>query len=202
MRRVLIVAPWVALVVLGAVAVGDLVYATLLDVQESLPIWEIGLNLVLRLIPVVLLVVAAALAIEVVEEEVQKGQMTKRVRQLLFWMPRLAIMIFIALVSLLSLDVFGQGYSLWETLLALLVHLIPTGVMLLALAIAWRHEWVGGIFFLAWALLYVATARGFPIGVYLSMAGLPFMLGVLLLLNWRFKGELRHEGRFRTHGTV
>jgi hypothetical protein len=98
-------------------------------------------------------------------------------------------------VSLLSLDVFGQGYSLWETVLALLVHLIPTGVMLLALAIAWRHEWVGGIFFLAWALLYVVSARGFPIGVYLAMAGLPFVPGVLLLLNWRFKTEVRHGER-------
>jgi hypothetical protein len=192
MRRVLIVAPWVALVVLGAVAVGDLVQSTLLDVEASLPLWETGLNFVLRLIPVVLLVFAAALAIEVIEEEVQKGQMTQRVRQLLFWMPRIAIMIFIGLVSLLSLDVFGQGYSPWETVLALLVHLIPTGVMLLALAIAWRHEWVGGIFFLAWALLYVVSARGFSIGVYLAMAGLPFMLGVLLLLNWRFKTEVRH----------
>ena len=59
-------------------------------------------------------------------------------------------------------------------LLAFLIHLIPTGIVLVALAVSWRWEWVGGILFIALGMAYLVTswnkfhsvgrASAFPIG--------------------------------------
>ena len=39
-----------------------------------------------------------------------------------------------------ALDVFDGRHSFWETILALLMHLIPVFVLILVLVIAWRRE--------------------------------------------------------------
>jgi hypothetical protein len=58
--------------------------------------------------------------------------------RLLHWTPRILGLLFAAFVSVFALDVFGEGYTFWQTILALMMHLIPTGVVLVALAISWR----------------------------------------------------------------
>ena len=65
------------------------------------------------------------------------------VRRVLFWIPRIVGLLVAAFISLFALDVFGAGYSFWETLIALGMHLIPTAIIILVLAVAWRWEWVG-----------------------------------------------------------
>ena len=57
------------------------------------------------------------------------------VKRFLFWLPRVLSALFAAFISLFALDVFGAGYGLWETIWALFVHLIPTWLILAALAI-------------------------------------------------------------------
>ena len=46
----------------------------------------------------------------------------KKRNNIIFWPPRLFAIFFILLVGLLSMDVFGVGYGLWETLIAFLMH--------------------------------------------------------------------------------
>ena len=70
-------------------------------------------------------------------------------KQLLFWTPRILCFLFAAFISTFAADVFGEGYGFWKTILALLIHLIPTWIVLVILAISWRWEWVGGILFTA-----------------------------------------------------
>lgn len=189
--RILLWLPWVALLVLALAVGADLLRALAHEGREGLPLLERLINLVLRAIPLTLLLVALGLVIEVMEEEARTGHMTARVQRWLFWVPRVAVLTFAAFVSLFALDVFGAGYDFWETVVAFLIHLIPVFMMLVAIAIAWRWEWVGTLFFTGWAVWYIATARGFPLSVYLMMAGLPFVLGVLFLLNWRYRAEVR-----------
>ena len=62
--------------------------------------------------------------------------MNKRVKRVVFWMPRTLCALFAIFVSIFALDVFGEGF--WDTIVALLMHLVPTGIILIALAIAWR----------------------------------------------------------------
>jgi hypothetical protein len=95
-------------------------------------------------------------------------------------------------ISMFALDVFGQGKGFWETTLALLIHLIPTYVILILLAVSWRWEWIGGVFFPALGLWYLMWFWGrFPLSVYFLIAGPLFLLGGLFLLNWLYRRQLR-----------
>ncbi len=54
------------------------------------------------------------------------------------WAPRILCLLFAGFISLFALDVFEENRGFWNTTLALLMHLIPTGILLLILALSWR----------------------------------------------------------------
>jgi len=108
--------------------------------------------------------------------------MRKSLHRSLFWAPRVLALLFALFISLFALDVFGEGYGPWETILALLIHLLPTAMVLLALAIAWYWEGVGGILFIALGALYVALSWGqFDWMAYLLISGPLLLIGALFL---------------------
>jgi hypothetical protein len=189
-KRAVVVMAWVAIALLAILMGYDLWRSGVDDGAWGLPLAGILFNTVLRTIPMILLLVALGLIVEVLSEEAQQGMIQPRVRRWLYWLPRVSVLLFTALVSLFSLDVFGMGYGFWETMGAFLIHSIPTLFMIAVIVIAWRWEWIGGVLFIAWALFYVVNTQGFGAGVYLMMAALPFALGVLFLLNWHFRREL------------
>ena len=113
-------------------------------------------------------------------------------KRLLFWTPRILCLLFAAFVSLFALDVFDEHQGLWNTILALLMHLIPTGILLLILAVTWRWEWVGGLLFPALGALYIIAFWGrFHWSAYAVLSGSLFLLGALFLLGWKLRAELR-----------
>ena len=112
---------------------------------------------------------------------------TKRV---LFWIPRVLGILFAMFLSLFSFDVFDEGYSLWETILALLIHLVPVYIVVIVLIIAWRWEWVGAVLFNALAVFYVVSAWGrFDWSAYLLISGPLIVVGVLFLFNWIYRAQ-------------
>lgn len=119
--------------------------------------------------------------------------MEESVKRFLFWTPRIFCIAFAVFVSLLALDVFGEGYSFFETILAFLIHLIPTGIILIALVVSWRWEWMGAIAFTALGVLYIVIFwdREFSWSIYVMMSGPLFLLGVLFLVNWLCRKQLR-----------
>lgn len=118
--------------------------------------------------------------------------MKKPVKQVVFWTPRILCVLFAVFVSLFALDVFGEGYNFWETIVALTMHLVPTGIILIALAIAWRWEGIGAILFVALGVWYMIMAWGrFEWITYLLIAGPLFLVGALFLVNWLYRVELR-----------
>ena len=71
-----------------------------------------------------------------------------------------------------ALDVFEGHQGFWKTTVALMMHLIPTGIVLLALAVSWRWEWVGAILFPACGLWHLLLTWGrFQWPVYLIIEG-------------------------------
>jgi hypothetical protein len=104
-------------------------------------------------------------------------------------------LLFALFVSIFALDVFGQGYGFWGTILALFMHLIPVYILLAALAIAWRWEWAGALLFAGFSAWYVIMSWGrFPltanfIAVW-PIAGPPLLISLLFLLNWIYKPKL------------
>lgn len=73
----------------------------------------------------------------------------------LTWTPRLLAMAFIAFLALFALDVFGEYTTIWETFVALFMHLLPKIILLLALVIAWRWKLLGGVIFFALGVVSV-----------------------------------------------
>lgn len=118
--------------------------------------------------------------------------MDASVKWILFWAPRILCILFALFLSLFAGDVFREGYGFWKTILALLVHLVPTFVVILALVVGWRWEWIGAILFLAFAIFYWVWNWGrFPFLTYLIISGPLFLAGVLFLINWMYRAELR-----------
>ena len=112
--------------------------------------------------------------------------------RILYWLPRILGILFAVFLSVFALDVFGEGYGFWETIWALFMHLVPTGLVLLALAVAWRWEWVGAVVFAGLGVWYLVMAWGkFEVGTYLVIAGPLFVIGALFLVNWFLRTELR-----------
>ena len=95
-----------------------------------------------------------------------------------------------------ALDVFGEGYGFWGTLLALFMHLIPVYVLLIGLALAWRWEWAGALVFIGFGAWYLVISWGpFPlianlIGA-LPIAGPALLIGILFLIGWLYKPQLQ-----------
>ncbi|MFC1805588.1 hypothetical protein ACFL09_01240 [Planctomycetota bacterium] len=117
--------------------------------------------------------------------------MRRTTKRVLFWSPRVLGILFAAFISLFALDVFGEGYGFWGTILALLIHLVPTYFVVAALIIAWRWEWLGAALFIALALLYIVLFWGrLDWGVCLIIPGPLFLVGVLFLVNWVYRAKL------------
>jgi hypothetical protein len=115
-----------------------------------------------------------------------------KTRHILFWAPRVLCILFAAFLSIFALDVFGEGHGVGGTMLALLMHLVPTFIIVIALIIAWRWEWVGSALFIGLGLFYIVWSWGeFPWVTYLTISGPLFLVGALFLVNWVRRAQLR-----------
>ncbi|MEE4312413.1 MAG: hypothetical protein V2J62_11160 [candidate division KSB1 bacterium] len=113
-------------------------------------------------------------------------------KRTLFWTPRILCILFALFLSLFALDVFGEGHGFWESILGFLIHLIPVYLVIIVLAIAWRWEWVGAVLFTALGLFYiVSTGLRQHWAAYLTISGGLFLLGILFLLNWIYRKQVR-----------
>jgi len=121
--------------------------------------------------------------------------MVKEVNRFIYWTPRILSIVFIIFFALMSLDVMALELSLWESIVGLLMHNIPTIIMLIVLLIAWKYEIVGGIAYLLGGLAYIIMTTQAEIPWYialswsLNIAGPAFLIGVLFLINWYKKRQ-------------
>jgi hypothetical protein len=111
-------------------------------------------------------------------------------KQSLIWTPRIAGILFILFISLFALDVFDGQYGFWGTIVALFMHLIPSILLTIAIVVAWRYEWFGALLFIGWAVWYLTFARGFSWSVYVLIAGLPLLIGLLFLADWVWRKQI------------
>jgi hypothetical protein len=118
--------------------------------------------------------------------------MNTSTKRLLYWSPRILGILFAVFLSLFALDVFGVGLSLWDSIRALLIHLVPVYVVVILLVLAWKWEWVGAVAFAALAILYIILAWGsFHWSAYALISGPLLVLAALFLLGWIHRKELR-----------
>jgi len=107
-------------------------------------------------------------------------------KKALYWIPRILAIMFIVFVSLFALDIFGMGLGFWGTIVGLIIHLIPSFILIIALLISWKWEHIGGIIFILLGIAYIILVRG------RIMSGLPivifsFLVGILFLISYFLK---------------
>lgn len=118
--------------------------------------------------------------------------MNEGVRLLLYWLPRILGLLFAAFLSVFALDVFTEGAGFWQTVAALLMHLVPSLIALIIVVVGWRWEWLGAVGFAAIGVLYLVMTWGrFPGMVYVSMSGPMFLISALFLVAWVLRAKLR-----------
>jgi len=114
-------------------------------------------------------------------------------QELLYWAPRALCITCALFIGMFALDAFAEGRSFWENILALFMHLIPTFVILIVLALSWQREWIGGLIFVLLAVLYIwsiwNTRFFWTAGPLIS--GPLLLTGILFLLNWHYRADLR-----------
>ena len=117
-------------------------------------------------------------------------------KNLLYWTPRVLVILFTAFISLFALDVFMEGYTFLETLIALFMHLIPTFLLIIVLIIAWRWERVGGLLFIGLGLLFLVWfggSSGDEIAqnwfATLFMPGMMFLTGILFFADQYYRRQ-------------
>ena len=112
-----------------------------------------------------------------------------------YWAPRIMSIAFILFLTLFSLDVFEIEASPKELALGLLIHNIPSLILTVVTAIAWKFDLVGAIGFFAATVIYIwfimgnLSHSGLPLGATvlasLTIGGPALVIGALYLVNWR-----------------
>jgi hypothetical protein len=116
--------------------------------------------------------------------------------KVVYWLPRIISILFVLFLAMFSLDVFGNGYTWWETIVGLFMHNIPAMILAVIVWISWKYEIVGGIGFILAGFAYIAMLaisginnqfEWYMISWSMTIAGPAFLVGGLFLLNWREK---------------
>lgn len=109
----------------------------------------------------------------------------------LSWVLRILLIVVALFLALFSFDVFDEGYSFWKTVLAFLIHNVPTFILFGIVAIAWRWEHIAGLI-----LLFFALLGTFPLGPLSEKNLVPYILlvmialaGILFILNYAVFGR-------------
>lgn len=72
-------------------------------------------------------------------------------KKFLYWAPRILGIIMAGFITMFAFDVFEEGKTAGEIALALLMHLLPTILLVISLVVAWKMEKIGGWLFIALA---------------------------------------------------
>jgi len=123
-----------------------------------------------------------------------------KISKFIFWTPRILSIIFILFLAMFSLDVFGNGYTFWQTVLGLFMHNLPVFILTALLIIAWKHEIVGAIAFFVAGLLYIFLTsinllkgpfEWYYLAWIIQIAGPALLIGILFLINWKQKKRIK-----------
>ena len=120
--------------------------------------------------------------------------MNIKLESVTLWAPRVLGILFAMFLSLFALDVFEEGYGFWGTTFALLMHLVPVYLVLIAVLVAWRWEPVGALLYAALGVAYLVLAWGrFHWSVYVVISGPLFLLATMLVVDWSLRMKVRSQ---------
>lgn len=109
-------------------------------------------------------------------------------KKLLFWLPRILIILFALFLAIFSFDVFDSASGLKEILLGLFMHNLPSLTLIILLIISWKHDLIGGIIFMILAALclvgtFINLFVGWPNPIFIIGTVIFSSIGVLFLIK-------------------
>lgn len=105
--------------------------------------------------------------------------MSRGLKRVVVWGPRVLGLLFVAFISLFALDVFEEGVRLTDALIGLAIHLIPTYLILIGIAAGWKRPVWGGVILVglaAVAMEFFDRPAGFIMVIPLLVVGALFVL--------------------------
>lgn len=119
----------------------------------------------------------------------------------LHWVPRIICILAILFISKFALNAFESYLTIWQQILLLLVHLIPSILMMGLLIIAWKWELLGGILFtlLGLGLIPIIFQHNYNMDQsvvmsfgFVMMIALPMVIiGILFILSYTKRKKFR-----------
>jgi uncharacterized membrane protein (GlpM family) len=100
-------------------------------------------------------------------------------KNIIYWLPRFLAIVLIGFFGVFALDVVGE--SQW--LLAMIMHLIPSFVLIALTIVAWKREFIGGILFLAAGVIAAIFYHSFIIAAPIFVIGALFLVSKLASRN-------------------
>jgi Na+/proline symporter len=108
----------------------------------------------------------------------------KAKQMLTVWLPRVLVIVYISFFVLLSLDVFNSTATALEKIGGFFMHNIPTILLIVSLAYAWKKTRTGGIIFVILGILFTIFYGTYERLDTFVLISLPLLLvGTLFLLN-------------------
>jgi len=104
--------------------------------------------------------------------------------RVIVWVPRVLGLLFVGFISLFALDVFAEGAPLGRALIGLVIHLLPSFLIVIGIAIAWRQPLVGGLVLIALAgvaLWFFGPESATIVTIPLAVLGALFVIVGLLV---------------------
>lgn len=107
-----------------------------------------------------------------------------KIEKIIYWLPRIIMAVLICFFVLFSLDVFSMEGTFLEKIVGFLMHNIPTFILILLLAFAWKKERIGGILFIILGIVFTFYFNTYQrIDTFLLISFPPILAGALFILN-------------------
>lgn len=117
--------------------------------------------------------------------------MSKRKHPVLFWLPRGSSIAMALFLAFLSCDALNDPAPWWIILMGLVVHLIPSLIVVAMLIAAWNKPILGAIsFFIAGVFMTVAQIQNSKVDSapnIILLAGPLFLIGYLFFFEKTFQ---------------
>ncbi len=117
-------------------------------------------------------------------------------KQILFWIPRGFMVIYILFISLFALDAFESQYTIWEKAIGFMIHISPSVLLAVILVFSWKKPAVGAVGFLVMSIFFTILVHGPSAGIGFYILVTPALIGSLLFLLEHRRSH-RHTGRPR-----
>jgi uncharacterized membrane protein len=111
--------------------------------------------------------------------------------RLLLWGPRVLGVLMGVFLGLFALDAFSPSRSILAALPDFFIHLIPAMTVMALVIVSWRREWIGGLAFIAFAIMYTLSVGRRNVDWVLLISGPLLTVGALFLWSWHRRRVLR-----------